>query len=62
MFEIIKENQTDNELFIQKAIGWALREFSKTNANAVVSFIEQQNIQGLAKLQGLKWLSKHNQA
>jgi 3-methyladenine DNA glycosylase AlkD len=62
LFEIIKENQAYNEFFIQKAIGWALREFSKTNANAVVSFIDQQDIQGLAKREGLKWLSKHNQA
>ncbi len=56
LFEIIKENQTDNEFFIQKAIGWALREYSKTNANAVISFIELQQIQGLAKREGLKWL------
>ncbi|NOI79588.1 DNA alkylation repair protein [Vibrio tubiashii] len=57
LFETIKENQTDNEFFIQKAIGWALREYSKTNATAVVEFIEQQGISGLAKREGLKWLS-----
>ncbi|EIA0805244.1 DNA alkylation repair protein [Vibrio vulnificus] len=62
LFEIIKENQADNEFFIQKAIGWALREFSKTNAKSVVSFIDQQNIQGIANREGLKWLNKHNQA
>ncbi|MEZ9595586.1 DNA alkylation repair protein [Shewanella sp. 10N.261.52.F9] len=60
LFEIIKENQANNEFFIQKAIGWILREFSKTNASAVVSFIEQQNIEGLAKREGLKWVNKHN--
>lgn len=59
LFEIIKENQADNEFFIQKAIGWALREFSKTNSTAVVSFIDQQNIQGLARREGLKWLNRH---
>ncbi len=59
LFEIIKENKADKEFFIQKAIGWALREFSKTNPAAVVSFIDQQNIQGLAKREGLKWLSEH---
>ncbi|MCH1930966.1 DNA alkylation repair protein [Shewanella sp. A25] len=59
LFEIIKENQSDNAFFIQKAIGWSLRELSKTNAKAVISFIHQQNIQGLAKREGLKWLSQH---
>ncbi len=58
LFEIIKENQTEKEFFIQKAIGWVLRELSKTDPAAVVSFIDQQNIQGLAKREGLKWLSK----
>ncbi len=59
LFEIINENQADNEFFIQKAIGWALRELSKTDADSVVTFIEQQNIQGLAKREGLKWLNRH---
>ncbi len=58
LFEIITENQADSEFFIQKAIGWTLREYSKSNPTAVVSFIDQQNIQGLAKREGLKWLSK----
>ncbi|MEZ9177288.1 DNA alkylation repair protein [Vibrio kanaloae] len=57
LFEVIKENQADEEFFIQKAIGWALREFSKTNANSVESFIDQKNIQGLARREGLKWLN-----
>ncbi len=60
LFEIIKENQSDKEFFIQKAIGWVLRELSKSNAESVVTFINQQNIQGLAKREGLKWLMKHN--
>lgn len=58
LFGILKDNQADNEFFIQKAIGWALREYSKTNPDAVTSFINQQDIQGLAKREGLKWLNK----
>lgn len=56
LFSVILENKTDKEFFIQKAIGWALREYSKTNAVAVTSFIEAQSIEGLAKREGLKWL------
>jgi 3-methyladenine DNA glycosylase AlkD len=55
---IILENRSDSEFFIQKAIGWMLREYSKTDANWVVSFIEQHSIEGLAKREGLKWLHR----
>lgn len=55
---IILENRSDSEFFIQKAIGWMLREYSKTDANWVVSFIEQHSIEGLAKREGLKWLNR----
>lgn len=53
---IIDENLHDKEFFIQKAIGWVLREYSKTDPAWVVSYIEQRQIQGLAKREGLKWL------
>ncbi|WP_241909852.1 DNA alkylation repair protein [Vibrio sp. 10N.261.55.A7] len=61
LFSIIRENQSDKEFFIQKAIGWVLREYSKTDSEAVIEFIEQQQIEGLAKREGLKWLKKHGQ-
>jgi 3-methyladenine DNA glycosylase AlkD len=54
---IIEENLDDKEFFIQKAIGWVLREYSKTDPEWVVSYIEQQQIQGLARREGLKWLN-----
>ncbi|MCF4172376.1 DNA alkylation repair protein [Vibrio sp. McD22-P3] len=56
LFELIRENQSDKEFFIQKAIGWALREYSKTDAESVVRFIETERIEGIAKREGLKWL------
>jgi 3-methyladenine DNA glycosylase AlkD len=56
LFELIRENQSDKEFFIQKAIGWVLREYSKTDAESVVRFIEKERIEGLAKREGLKWL------
>lgn len=60
LFDMIRENQANNEFFIQKAIGWVLREYSKTNPDAVIAFIEQQNITGLARREGVKWLLKHH--
>ncbi|MGF1777192.1 DNA alkylation repair protein [Vibrio nomapromontoriensis] len=56
LFELIRENRSDKEFFIQKAIGWVLREYSKTDAESVVRFIETEKIEGLAKREGLKWL------
>lgn len=37
--EVILNNLHDDEFFIQKAIGWALREFAKTDENWVKSFV-----------------------
>lgn len=36
---IILNNLHDNEFFIQKAIGWSLREYAKTDKNWVKSFV-----------------------
>lgn len=59
LFSLIKENKSDNEFFIQKAIGWVLREYSKTNPEAVMEFIDSEKLQGLAKREGLKWLKNN---
>ncbi|PSU25869.1 hypothetical protein CTM97_06200 [Photobacterium phosphoreum] len=60
LFDVIGENQANSEFFIQKAIGWALREYSKTDPIAVKKFIVEQNIQGLAKREALKWVHSHS--
>ena len=39
--QIIVNNFGSNEFFINKAIGWALREYSKTNPEWVRAFIER---------------------
>jgi 3-methyladenine DNA glycosylase AlkD len=48
--------QLNKEFFIQKAVGWSLREFAKTDANWVVKFVEENGITGLAKREALKHL------
>ncbi|WP_300409227.1 DNA alkylation repair protein [Lagierella sp.] len=37
----IKQNLNTEEFFLNKAIGWALREYSKTNRDFVKSFIDE---------------------
>ena len=38
---IIKNNFGSDQFFINKAIGWALREYSKTDPHWVVAFVEE---------------------
>lgn len=56
LFSLIRENLDANEFFIQKAIGWALREYSKTDAQAVVNFVQATPLPSLSAREALKWL------
>lgn len=47
--DVIRNNLGSNEFFINKAIGWSLREYSKVNPEWVREFIAE-NEQGLDKL------------
>lgn len=49
LIEIIKNNLNQKEFFINKAIGWALRDYSKTNKTFVRTFLEQYK-EGLSRL------------
>ncbi len=55
--EIIISNKDSSEFFIQKAIGWILREYSKTNKIWVKEFIAQHpDLSNLSKREGSKYL------
>lgn len=49
-----------NEFFIQKAIGWALREYSKTNPETVIEFIRNNQLKPLSVREGLKRANLNN--
>ena len=55
--KILKNNLGQAEFFINKAIGWALRDYSKTNPEWVKNFIEK-NKENMAKL-SIKEASKY---
>jgi 3-methyladenine DNA glycosylase AlkD len=46
----------NNEFFIQKAIGWSLREVSKWNPDWVRELVESENLSGLAKREAMKYV------
>ncbi len=53
---IITENLDSSDFFIRKAIGWVLREHSKTDAETVVNFVRTTDLSPLSKREALKWL------
>lgn len=54
--KVIKNNIDDNEFFIRKAIGWMLREYSKTNKEWVKEFIANNKLSRLSQREGSKYL------
>jgi 3-methyladenine DNA glycosylase AlkD len=57
LFEIIHENLDSTEFFIQKAIGWALRQASKTYPQDVLDFTAVAPLAPLSRREALKWLA-----
>lgn len=56
LYSIIQQLKPIDEFFIQKAIGWALREYSKTNPTSVRNFIEKEELSNLAVREGSKYI------
>ncbi|OYW77818.1 MAG: hypothetical protein B7Z27_07885 [Sphingobacteriia bacterium 32-37-4] len=52
--EYILQHQSSKQFFIQKAIGWALREYGKTNPEWVLNFIAENKIAPLSKREAIK--------
>jgi 3-methyladenine DNA glycosylase AlkD len=57
LYDYIGKNADSKEFFIQKAIGWALREYSKTNPVSVKTFIEGNKLAPLSVREGSKYVS-----
>lgn len=59
-FELLKsliiQFMPNKEFFIQKAIGWSLRQYSKFNSSEVKLFVEEVNLQGLARREATKYI------
>lgn len=51
--ECVKHSHS-KEFFIQKAIGWALREYGKSNPNAVLEFVSNTQLKPLSQKEALK--------
>lgn len=54
LFDYIRRTKDESEFFIRKAIGWALREYAKTDAAAVHRFVKETPLSPLSKKEALK--------
>lgn len=54
--KVIEANLGSKEFFINKAIGWALREYAKTNPQWVKDFVHETDLSKLSRREALKHL------
>jgi len=54
--EIIRENLGSKEFFINKAIGWALRQYARTDPKAVRKFVNATPLHPLSRREAMKHL------
>jgi 3-methyladenine DNA glycosylase AlkD len=58
LFACIEKQIDSKEFFIRKAIGWALRQYARTNPESVVVFVDAHNLSPLSRREALKHFSK----
>ena len=54
--DIIRENLGSQEFFINKAIGWALRQYARTDPQAVKKFVKAAPLEPLSRREAMKHL------
>ena len=55
---IIKNLSNTDDFFINKSIGWILREYSKTNSIWVRKFVHKTKLKSLSKREALRFINK----
>ena len=56
LMDLINQFKSDKQFFIQKAIGWSLRQYSKYQPEAVRDFLVDSDLKGLARKEAEKYL------
>jgi 3-methyladenine DNA glycosylase AlkD len=56
--DLIRDNLGSKEFFINKAIGWALRQHSRVDPDGVRKFVKETPLQPLSQREALKWLER----
>jgi len=58
----IQKCLNSKEFFINKAIGWSLREYSKTNPDWVINFVKSNELTPLSEKEALRIIKKRTKA
>ena len=53
-YSLCLEHRHSDEFFIQKAIGWALREYGKTNPDSVLNFVRSNTLKPLSEKEAIR--------
>jgi 3-methyladenine DNA glycosylase AlkD len=56
--DIIRENLDSKEFFINKAIGWSLRQYARTDPKAVKKFVNSTKLHPLSRREAMKHLEE----
>jgi 3-methyladenine DNA glycosylase AlkD len=56
--DIIQENLGSKEFFINKAIGWSLRQYARLDPNAVKKFVDATPLHPLSRREAMKHLEE----
>ena len=59
--DIIRENLGSKEFFINKAIGWSLRQYTRVDPQGVRQFVAETPLNPLSAREAMKWLERKNQ-
>lgn len=58
LFDRVERQSRSKEFFLQKGAGWALRQYAKTNPEAVRDFVEKTPLAPLTRREALKGMMK----
>ena len=60
LFTLIEPSIDSTEFFLRKAIGWALREYSKTSPQTVITYVSthRARLSGLSQREALKVINR----
>jgi len=56
LFDLIRQRADSTDFFVQKAAGWALRQYARTNPETVRAFIREHELPKLTVREGMKHL------
>jgi 3-methyladenine DNA glycosylase AlkD len=58
LFDLCRRLADHPDFFIRKAIGWSLRQYSKTSSEAVIAFVNNNKMSNLSRKEALKVINK----